>query len=128
MRLLLDTQLLLWAAGEPEKLPAEARALIENPENQLMFSAVSFLELGVKQNLGRRDLWADPRVLRRGLLDNGYEELPVTGAHALVVDGLANLHADPFDRMLIAQATVEGIPLLTVDPMVAQYHGPVRMV
>lgn len=128
MRLMLDTQLLLWAAGEPEKLSGEARALIENPENQIMFSAVSLLELGARQNLARGDLRADPRLLRRGLLDNGYEELPVTGAHALAVDGLPKLHADPFDRMLIAQATVEGTPLLTADPLVAQYHGPVRMV
>jgi PIN domain nuclease of toxin-antitoxin system len=128
MRLLLDTQLLLWAAGAPEKLSTEARSLIENPENQLMFSAVSLLELGAKRNLERSDLRADPRLLRRGLLDNGYEELAVTGAHALAVDELAPLHTDSFDRMLIAQATVEGTPLLTADPMVAQYHGPVRMV
>jgi PIN domain nuclease of toxin-antitoxin system len=128
MRVLLDTQLLLWAAGEPEKLSREARDLIDDFENQLIFSAVSLWELALKQTLGRRDLRVDARILRRGLLDNGYLELPVTGAHAVAMDSLPLLHNDPFDRMLIAQAKAEGAALLTVDPLVAQYHEPVRMV
>jgi len=66
--------------------------------------------------------------LRRGLLDNGYAELPVTGVHALAVDTLPPIHKDPFDRILVAQALSEGIVLLTADSLVAQYPGPVREV
>jgi PIN domain nuclease of toxin-antitoxin system len=128
VRLLLDTQLLLWAAGDPAKLSTEARQLLEDPENQLIFSPVSLWEISLKQTLGRHDLRVDIRMLRRGMLDNGYLELPITGAHAIAVDGLALLHSDPFDRMLVAQAKAEGAALLTADPLVAQYHEPVRLV
>jgi PIN domain nuclease of toxin-antitoxin system len=128
VRLLLDTQLLLWAAGDPARLSTEARQLLEDPENQLIFSPVSLWEISLKQTLGRHDLRVDIRMLRRGMLDNGYLELPITGAHAIAVDGLAPLHADPFDRMLVAQAKAEGAALLTADPLVAQYHEPVRLV
>ena len=76
----------------------------------------------------RADFLVDPRVLRMGLLDNGYLELPVRGEHAIGIDSLPPIHKDPFDRMLIAQATVEGITLLTSDAVVAQYPGPVRAV
>jgi PIN domain nuclease of toxin-antitoxin system len=127
MRLLLDTQLLLWAAGQPKKLSAEMRRLLDDPENQLIYSPVSLWEIALKQALGRRDLRVDIRMLRRGMLDNGYLELPITGAHAIAMDHLPPLHSDPFDRMLVAQAMTEGAALLTVDPLVAQYHGPVRM-
>lgn len=128
MRLLLDTQLLLWAAGAPDKLSSEARQLLEDPENQLIFSPVSLWELALKQTLGRRDLRVDIRLLRRGMLDNGYLELAITGAHAIAMESLPALHTDPFDRMLVAQAKAEGAALLTADPLVAQYHGPARMV
>jgi PIN domain nuclease of toxin-antitoxin system len=128
MRLLLDTQLLLWAAGDPAKLSTEARQLIEDPDNQLIYSPVSLWEIALKQTLGRRDLRVDIRILRRGMLDNGYLELPITGAHAIAMESLPPLHADPFDRMLVAQARAEGAALLTADPLVAQYHEPVRMV
>lgn len=128
MRLLLDTQVMLWAAGDPAKLSGDARELLEDPGNQLIFSPVSLWEIALKQTLGRRDLRVDLRMLRRGMLDNGYLELPITGAHAIAMDNLPALHDDPFDRMLIAQARSEGAALLTADPLVAQYHGPVRMV
>ena len=81
-----------------------------------------------KRGLGRSDFKVDPRQLRRSLLDNGYGELPITSEHALAVDSLPALHKDPFDRMLVAQATFEGIALLTSDPIMAQYPGPVRHV
>lgn len=126
MKLLLDTHLLLWAAGEPDKLPATALAEIENTDNELLFSAASLWEVAIKRGLGRADFTVNPRLLRRGLLDNGYQELPITGEHAVAVDGLPPLHKDPFDRMLIAQSIVEGITLLTVDERVAQYPAPVR--
>jgi PIN domain nuclease of toxin-antitoxin system len=127
VRLLLDTQLLLWAAGDPSKFSAEALQLLDDPENQLIYSPVSLWEIALKQTLGRRDLRVDIRMLRRGMLDNGYLELPITGAHAIAMDHLPPLHNDPFDRMLVAQAMTEGAALLTTDPLVAQYHGPVRM-
>ena len=128
MKLLLDTHLLLWAAGEPGRLPAPARALIEDPAHELIFSAASLWEIAIKRQLGRKDFRVDPRLLRRGLRDNGYLELPVSSEHALAIDSLPPLHKDPFDRILIAQATVEGMVLLTVDPVVARYRGPVRKV
>jgi PIN domain nuclease of toxin-antitoxin system len=128
VRLLLDTQLLLWAAGDPGKLSGEARQLLEDPKNQLIFSPVSLWEVALKQTLGRRDLRVDIRVLRRAMLDNGYLELPITGAHAIAMDSLPPLHGDPFDRMLVAQARAEGAALLTADPLVAQYHAPARLI
>jgi len=128
MKRLLDTHLLLWAAGEPGRLPARARALIKDPANELIFSAASLWEIVIKRSLGRDDFRVDPRLLRRGLLDNSYRELPVSSEHAVAVDSLLPIHKDPFDRILIAQATVEGLALLTVDPVVARYKGPVRKV
>jgi PIN domain nuclease of toxin-antitoxin system len=128
VKLLLDTHLLLWAAGNPDRLSAEARALIEAPENEPLFSAASIWEIAIKRGLGREDFQVDVRLLRRGLLDNGYGELPVGGEHAVILDGLPLFHKDPFDRLLLAQALVEGITLLTSDAAVAQYPGPVRKV
>ena len=128
MKLLLDTQLLLWAAGQPEKLSATARELMNDPRNDLLFSAASLWEIAIKASLGREDFRVEPRLLRRGLLDNGYAELPITSQHAVNIDGLPPLHKDPFDRLLLAQALSEGITLLTGDAQLAQYPGPVRKV
>jgi PIN domain nuclease of toxin-antitoxin system len=127
MKLLLDTHLLLWAAGSPERLPLAARPLLEAPENQLLFSAASLWEIAIKRGLGRADFQVDPRVLRRGLLDNGYVELPITSEHTVSIDSLPPLHKDPFDRILVAQAMVEGIILLTADVLIAQYPGPIQV-
>ncbi len=128
MKLLLDTQVLLWAAGQPERLSAGARRLLNNPRNELLFSAASIWEIAIKNTLGRADFRVEPRLLRRGLLDNGYAELPVTSQHAVTIDGLPPLHKDPFDRLLLAQARSEGITLLTADAQLAHYPGPVRKV
>src|SRR5216683_5417184 len=128
MRLLLDTHLLLWAAGPIERLSSAARLLIEDPDNELVFSTASIWEVVIKYGRGRDDFQVDPRLLRRGLLDNLYRELPVTGEHAVAVANLPPLHRDPFDRMLVTQSIVEGIMLLTVDPLVAQYPAPVQRV
>lgn len=128
MKLLLDTHLLLWAAGQPERLSTMARELLDKPRNELLFSAASLWEIAIKNTLGRDDLRVEPRLLRRGLLDNGYAELPVTSQHAVSIDGLPPLHKDPFDRLLLAQALVEGITLLTSDVQLARYPGPVRKV
>jgi len=126
MKLLLDTHLLLWAAGAPERLSDTARALLTEPTNELYFSAASLWEVAIKCSLGRSDFQVNPRVLRRNLLDNGYQELPVASAHAVSIDNLPPLHKDPFDRLLVAQATVEGITLLTSDAQVARYPRAVR--
>lgn len=127
MKVLLDTHVLLWAAGTPDRLSAAARELLLEPATQPLFSPASLWEIAIKNGLQRPDFDVDPRHLRRGLLDNGYSELPIRGEHAVAVGDLPPLHKDPFDRMLIAQATVEGVPLLTVDAIVAQYPGPIRM-
>jgi len=126
MKLLLDTHLLLWAAGKPELLSRTARLLLSSPDNELLFSAASLWEIAIKQSLGRRDFQVDARLLRRGLLDNGYNELPVTGEHAVAISSLPPIHKDLFDRILVAQAIAESITLLTVDPLVAKYPAPVR--
>lgn len=128
MKLLLDTQLLLWAASEPKRLSAAARKLIADPRNDPVFSAASLWEVTIKNSLGRDDFRVEPRVLRRGLLDNGYIELAITSEHAVQVEGLPDLHRDPFDRILVAQAQCEGMTLLTTNAVVARYPGPIRKV
>ena len=128
MKLLLDTQILLWAAGVPERLPASARKLLNDARNELLFSAASLWEIAIKHRLGRDDFRVEPRLLRRGLRDNGYIELPITSEHAVSIDSLPSLHKDPFDRLLLAQALCEGITLITSDAQLARYGGPVRKV
>ncbi len=128
MKLLLDTHLLLWAAGEPDHLSKGARLLISDQDNELFFSAASLWEIAIKNSLGRNDFQVDARLLRRGLLDNGYSELPINSEHAVAIDSLPAIHKDPFDRILISQAKVEGITLLTADSMVAQYPGPIQKI
>lgn len=128
MKLLLDTHLLLWAAQGVEHLPVDARTVMSEPENELLFSVASLWEIIIKCGLGREDFKVDPRVLRRGLLDNGYLELPILSEHVVAVMTLPPIHRDPFDRLLVAQAIVEGITLLTADIQVAKYAGPVQRV
>ena len=128
MKFLLDTQLLLWAAGQPERLSTKAKRLLNSPRNELIFSAASLWEIAIKSTLGREDFRVEPRLLRRGLVDNGYAELPITSQHAVSIDGLPPLHKDPFDRLLLAQALTEGITLLTTDEQLARYPGSVRKV
>jgi PIN domain nuclease of toxin-antitoxin system len=128
VRLLIDTHLLLWSAFAPERLPAGGAALIEDPGNTPVFSAASIWEVAIKAGLGRADFTVDAGVLRRGLVDNGYEELAITGAHAAAVAALPPLHRDPFNRMLVAQALIEGLSLLTADAGLARYPGAVRVV
>lgn len=128
MKLLLDTHVLLWAAGDPGRLAPSACDLLNAPENEPFFSAASLWEIVIKRGLGRDDFRVDPSALRRGLLDNGYAELPIESRHAVAVSGLPPIHKDPFDRILVAQAQVEGILLVTADPLVARYPGPVRQI
>lgn len=129
MKLLLDTQLLLWAVNEPTRLSDEAKLLFgAEPANELFFSAVSLWEIAIKASLGRDDFLVDPPVLHRTLLEDGFLELLMTSDHAVAVTTLPPLHKDPFDRLLLAQAMVEGLTLLTADEVLARYPGPVRKV
>jgi PIN domain nuclease of toxin-antitoxin system len=126
MRLLLDTHLLVWAMGEPERLPAGCAAMLEDPSNSLVFSVASLWELVIKQALGRPDFNLEPSLLRQALLSGGWQELPIEASHALAVSQLPPLHRDPFDRLLLAQAQVEGLLLLTADSQLSLYPGPIR--
>jgi PIN domain nuclease of toxin-antitoxin system len=128
VKLLADTHIILWAAIAPEKLSRAAATALKDESNQLFFSATSIWEVAIKSALNKKDFNTDARLLYRGLLDAGYIELPVTSEHAVAVSSLPSLHKDPFDRILIAQATVEGITLLTSDRQVAKYPGPIRKV
>ena len=128
MKLLLDTHLLLWTVLRSHRLSAAARGAIGDPSNQPLFSPVSLWEIAIKRAIDRPDFDVEARVVWRGLCDRGYEELAVTTEHALTVGTLPAVHKDPFDRLLIAQATAEGVTLLTADRRVARYPGPVRLV
>ncbi|MCY7371274.1 MAG: type II toxin-antitoxin system VapC family toxin [Polaromonas sp.] len=125
MRLLLDTHLLLWAAATPERLSAPAMELIENPANELLFSAASIWEIVIKSGLGREDFRVDARELRQALLANGYQELAVSALHALTLADLPTIHKDPFDRILLAQAMRDELTLMTADAALAHYPGPI---
>ncbi len=125
---LLDTQLVLWAAGGSNRLGLAARELLDDPTNGFMFSSAVIWEVTIKTALGRPDFEVDPRLLRRGLLQNGASELPITSEHGIAVADLPALHKDPFDRIQVAQARVEGLVLLTADDAVAAYGSPVQLI
>lgn len=128
MRYLLDTHLLLWAGVDSEQLSTAALAILGDEQSTLVFSAASLWEVAIKTSLGRPEFAVDPHLLRRGLVQAGYEELAVTGAHAAAVVDLPALHQDPFDRMLLSQARAEGLILVTSDAAVARYPGDVQLV
>ncbi len=128
MTFLLDTHLLLWGAANADRLPAAARTLMNDPQNELLFSAASLWEIGIKNGLGRADFRADPRLLRRGLLKHGYGELQIVSEHVVAVVDLPAVHKDPFDRILVAQALVEGVTLLTTDARLGAYRGAIHVV
>ncbi len=128
MKLLLDTHVLLWATGRVARLSDEARRLIEDTANEVVFSAISIAEIAIKYSLGRPDFRTEPGFFRNALIANGYQELPMTGTHAIALSSLPPIHKDPFDRMLVAQARSEGMTLLTSDDAVALYPGAIRRV
>src|SRR5260370_7647063 len=96
MKLLLDTHILLWAAGQPDRLSATARSLIDNPENELLFSAASVWEEAIKRGLGRNDFQVDPRLLHPRLLTNAYAEFPISTPHVLPIYTLPPSSQTPF--------------------------------
>jgi PIN domain nuclease of toxin-antitoxin system len=128
VRFLFDTHVLLWAAAAPDRLPQELADLIRDPANVRHFSVASIWEVAIKAQLGRPDFQHDASVLRLGLLQNAYAELPITGRHALAAGALPPVHRDPFDRMLVAQAAAEDLILVTMDAAIAAYPGPIRLV
>ena len=128
MRLLPDTHLLIWLADGSSEVSAAALTLMDDADNDLVFSVASLWEMASEFALRRPEFDVDLRVLGRASLDNGYAELDVTAQHAVTTVSLPPIHRDPFDRLLIAQATVEGIVLLTADATIPRYPGPIRRV
>lgn len=125
MRPLLDTHLILWAALGSPRLPRPVAKLLSDPASRPVFSVASIWEVVIKSGLGRADFSVDAHALRRGLLAAGYEELPIEARHTLAVLTLPQIHNDPFDRLLVAQAREEGLELWTVDAAVIAYGAPV---
>ena len=119
MKLLLDTHILLWAAAGT--LPKKAAALIKNEANTLLFSAASIWEIVIKNGLNRSDFQVDASMLYNGLLDNGYNEIAISGSHSLIVGKLPSLHKDPFDRIIVAQAQHEKATIITSDEILTEY-------
>ena len=126
--LLLDTHLILWAAFEPARLSANASRRLRSRRVPLAFSLASLWEVAIKTSLGRPDFAIDPDLLHRGLLAEGFVELPLRAAHAVRVASLPWIHRDPFDRMLIAQAMEDRLTLLTADATLAKYGRFVKVV
>jgi PIN domain nuclease of toxin-antitoxin system len=125
--LLLDTQLLLWAAVEPARLPPKGAKLLRSRETPLAFSLASMWEVAVKTSLGRADFTVDPRLLHDALLDEGFSSVPIRAEHLFRVATLPWLHRDPFDRLLVAQAMEDKFTLLTADAALAGYGRCVRV-
>lgn len=121
MKYLLDTHVLLWAAGQPERLSESVHAVLQDRQNQLYFSSITIWEIVIKRSLGRNDFVVDPRLLRYGSINNGYLELSMTSEHALTLATLPGIHKDPFDRILVAQAITEQMNLITADTILAKY-------
>jgi PIN domain nuclease of toxin-antitoxin system len=125
MRRLLDTHLLIWASFEPQLLPADVRHFLEDEQNEALFSMASLWEMAIKKSQAKPDFQYDTAVLHRYLLASGYTELAIKSSHVSLVAQLPWIHRDPFDRMLLAQASVENVALWTSDSVLTQYvdHG-----
>ena len=123
MKLLLDTHVLLWAIAATAKLSPQTVALLSSPKNDLVFSVASLWEVAIKSAAKNSANMVDVQTMRQSLLNHHYQELPIQGEHTLFVGQLPPLHRDPFDRMLIAQAWVEGMTLVTADKTILRYPG-----
>jgi len=121
MNILLDTCILLWIATDSPKLSAKSRTIILEPNNNLYFSVASFWEITIKNNLQKEGFKIDVKMLRNSLINNGYLEINLDANHILALAKLPNLHKDPFDRILIAQAIYEDLCLLTADAKLSNY-------
>ncbi len=125
MNILLDTHVALWAITDSPKLPKKARELIESPKSSVWISAATVWEIAIKHGLGRGDMPVSGQGALRYFQESGYRFLPVEPEHAAAVEELPAHHADPFDRILVAQAVVEPMRLMTHDPIVARYSDTV---
>ncbi len=128
MKILLDTHLLLWVISNDEHLSAQAKELIDDDRNELYFSVVNIWETAIKHSLGRQSFLFQPRNVRRSLLEHGFREIEISSEHAITAGELPRLHRDPFDRLLIAQAAVEDVVLLTSDAAMTRYSGSICLV
>jgi PIN domain nuclease of toxin-antitoxin system len=125
LNLLLDTHVALWAITDSPKLPKKAREMIESPRTSIWISAATIWEIAIKYSLGRGDMPVSSQDALRYFQESGYRFLPIEPEHAAAVEDLAAHHADPFDRILVAQAIVEPMRLMTHDPFMARYSDTV---
>jgi len=122
LRLLIDTHVFLWLETEPERVAAATQTILEDADNELYLSVVSGWEIAIKYAIGKLALpTAPPVYVPTRIARGGFHELDVTMTHALAVSGLPPHHDDPFDRLLVAQAQVEGLTLVTADERIARY-------
>lgn len=128
VNLLLDTQIALWAITDSPKLQKRARDLIVSPKTIVWVSAVSVWEIAIKYALGRGDMPVSSRDAMRYFHEAGYRFLSIEIEHAVAVGDLAAHHQDPFDRLLVAQALIEPMRLMTHDPLVARYSDTIMEV
>jgi PIN domain nuclease of toxin-antitoxin system len=126
VRLLLDTHILLWWLNSDSQLPARANTLISDPNNQVFVSAISVWEISIKVGIGK--LEADLKEILTAIPNSGFLALPFSLEHAAAVHNLPDLHKDPFDRALLAQAQIEPMHLLTHDGVLASYSGNIVLV
>lgn len=127
MKLLLDTHAFLWWIADDPRLAPSARAMVADPANELFLSAASGWEISIKCRIGKLSLGEAPEIfVSRHLTANAIQPFPVRMEHALRVFSLPPLHRDPFDRLLVAQSQLEGMPLVTADPLLSQYGIEVR--
>ena len=128
MRVLLDTQIVLWALTDSPRLSAEARAIILDPESDIYFSAASIWEIAIKHRLARHDMPVSAEEAAKLCKQAGYIELSITSVHTAATEALPLHHADPFDRILVAQAKSEPMHLLTHDRLLPQYGDGILFV
>ncbi|MBP6900110.1 MAG: type II toxin-antitoxin system VapC family toxin [Burkholderiaceae bacterium] len=125
MNLLLDTHVALWAISDSPRLPPKARELLVSAKTTVWVSAASVWEIAIKHGLGRGDMPVSAQDALRYFQDSGYRILAIEAEHAAAVEQLPSHHSDPFDRILIAQALVEPMRLMTHDTLVARYSDTI---
>lgn len=123
----MDTQLLVWNAENSRRLPARVRRLFRDGRHQFFASVASIWEVAIKYPLGKKGFMA-ATTLRESLAESGFHELPVTATHAVAIDRLPLLHGDPFDRLIVAQALVEPLVLVTTDVRLGAYPGTIEVI
>jgi PIN domain nuclease of toxin-antitoxin system len=128
MSILLDTQLLLWWQAAPERVPKWIIDELQNSENPPIFSVISIWEVVIKSALNRADFNHDADLIRASLIENGWDELGLSGRHVLAVSSLKLRHGDPFDRVLVAQAQMEKRLFVTTDSKLGDYGAWVKVV